>query len=195
MTNALTTVYEIPSHQQKVFKPECRSLPGQIITLPAVKGNMLLIDLRQASDFDEYHLPCAINFPLASLTTSESSPFSDPSTLTRQYNELERLINRDGDQQNIDEVNGNRRLSFLRRKSGLAKLMSRGQKVILVCYNGDTSRVATSVLRAREVEASSIKGGVKALHQHYPQLLTGQRENEKSVKSDMTGVSLDALVK
>lgn len=31
---------------------------------------------------------------------------------------------------------------------------------MLVCYDGDTARVATSVLRARNIQASSIRGGM-----------------------------------
>ena len=35
--------------------------------------------------------------------------------------------------------------------------------VLVVCYDGDASRLATSSLRHRGVEASSVKGGFEAL--------------------------------
>lgn len=42
-------------------------------------------------------------------------------------------------------------------ESILAKI--KGYKVLLICYDGDTSRVATSVLRAKGIEADSVKEG------------------------------------
>lgn len=35
--------------------------------------------------------------------------------------------------------------------------------VLVLCYNGDTARVATSVLRAKGLEADSVRGGFHAL--------------------------------
>lgn len=35
--------------------------------------------------------------------------------------------------------------------------------ILVLCYDGDTARVATSVLRARGVEADSVRGGYNAL--------------------------------
>lgn len=35
--------------------------------------------------------------------------------------------------------------------------------VLVVCYDGDTARVATSVLRARGLEADSVRGGYRAM--------------------------------
>lgn len=35
--------------------------------------------------------------------------------------------------------------------------------VLVVCYDGDSARVATSVLRARGLEADSVRGGYRAL--------------------------------
>lgn len=50
-----------------------------------------------------------------------------------------------------------------------------GKNVGVICYNGDTARVATSVLRARGITASSIKGGFQALIAQLPQLRTNSR--------------------
>lgn len=35
--------------------------------------------------------------------------------------------------------------------------------ILVVCYDGDSARVATSVLRAKGVEADSVRGGHRAL--------------------------------
>jgi hypothetical protein len=45
-----------------------------------------------------------------------------------------------------------------------------GKNVGVICYGGDTARVATSILRAKGIAASSIKGGFLALAQELPQL-------------------------
>jgi hypothetical protein len=50
-----------------------------------------------------------------------------------------------------------------------------GKNVGVICYNGDTARVATSVLRARGITASSIKGGFQALMVQLPQLRANYR--------------------
>lgn len=39
----------------------------------------------------------------------------------------------------------------------------RGKKVLTMCYDGDCARVANSVLRAKSVEADSLRGGYCAL--------------------------------
>ena len=38
--------------------------------------------------------------------------------------------------------------------------------VLVVCYDGDTARVATSVLRAKGLEADSVRGGFHALQMY-----------------------------
>lgn len=38
--------------------------------------------------------------------------------------------------------------------------------VLVVCYDGDTARVATSVLRAKGINADSVRGGHHALWMH-----------------------------
>lgn len=45
-----------------------------------------------------------------------------------------------------------------------------GKDVYIICYRGDTARVATSVLRARAIKAHSVKGGHAALLQQLPRL-------------------------
>ncbi|KAK7745691.1 hypothetical protein SLS62_009657 [Diatrype stigma] len=111
--------------------------------------DVTVLDLRQSIDFVQGSLPRAINVPLSSLSTSDrgsgdgdataTSPFFDAALLEKTWRELEDLFSAD-------------RIAELR-----------GRRTLVVCYDGDTSRVATSVLRAKGVEASNIRGGVKAL--------------------------------
>jgi cysteine synthase A len=51
------------------------------------------------------------------------------------------------------------------------------KNVGVICYDGDTARVATSVLRAKGIAASSIKGGFQALVDQLPNL---QKQNSLS---------------
>lgn len=38
--------------------------------------------------------------------------------------------------------------------------------MLVICYNGDTARIATSVLRAKGIEGDSLRGGYQALRDH-----------------------------
>ncbi|EMD67112.1 hypothetical protein COCSADRAFT_33978 [Bipolaris sorokiniana ND90Pr] len=53
-----------------------------------------------------------------------------------------------------------------------------GRQVYVVCYDGDTSRVATSILRARGITANSVKGGIAAVRRDMPQLQLTERGRE-----------------
>lgn len=105
-----------------------------------LKPNRCVIDLRQAKDFDDWHLPGAVNIPLKTLDAQTPSPFKEPGVLESQWSELEALFQQSGN------------------TAALANT-----RVMVVCYTGDTSRVATSVLRAKGVEAENARGGWKAL--------------------------------
>jgi hypothetical protein len=71
------------------------------------------------------------------------SPFSDSAVLEAQWVELEQIFKNE------------RLVSDL----GL-------HHVLVVCYSGDTARVATSVLRAKGINADSVRGGHHALQMH-----------------------------
>lgn len=100
----------------------------------------LIIDLRKPADFEGWHLPGAVNYPLESLDSGTVSPFAEANLLEKQWSELENFFQ---DSKNIAEV--------------------RGRRVLLLCYNGDTARVATSVLQAKGVDAESVRGGYQAV--------------------------------
>ncbi|KAK2774706.1 hypothetical protein FQN53_003513 [Emmonsiellopsis sp. PD_33] len=109
-------------------------------TTITAKRQSYVIDLRQLVDFETWHLPDAINFSLTSLNSSTPSPFADPKVMEAQWLELEGI--------------------FL-HISNLSSFNAR--RVLVLCYNGDTARVATSILRAKGVEADCIRGGYKAI--------------------------------
>lgn len=114
--------------------------------LPLVR-DALVLDFRQLADFRDFHFPNALHIPLENVNSSSSSPFFAPELLSKQWTELETLFSQ----------------SFLQSQFG-------GRKLLCLCYNGDTARVATSVLRAKGFEADSVKGGFSALVKTHPSL-------------------------
>ncbi|OTB02575.1 hypothetical protein M426DRAFT_74518 [Hypoxylon sp. CI-4A] len=106
----------------------------------ALQDGVSIIDLRQPADFGHFSLPGSINLPFAS--PSDPSPFSDPAVLEALWSRLEKHF---GDPNAV-------LVPFLKNK-----------RILLLCYDGDSSRVATSVLRAKGYEADSIRGGFRTL--------------------------------
>lgn len=84
-----------------------------------------------------------MNLPLSSVGPHSPSPFSDPGVLEAQWVELEKIFK--------DDV--------------LVSDLGR-HHVLVVCYDGDSARVATSVLRAKGLEADSVRGGHRALRMY-----------------------------
>ena len=64
-----------------------------------------------------------------------------------------------------------------------------GKDVYVICYNGDTARVATSVLRARGISASSVKGGYSALRTEIPHLQMSE-QGRSLMKQDWLDASI-----
>ncbi|EUC34895.1 hypothetical protein COCCADRAFT_35472 [Bipolaris zeicola 26-R-13] len=116
----------------------------------------VILDLRKPEDFARAHVPGSCNLPLQSCNASMPSPFLDAVILETQWKELEATFTSD-------------RISAY----DLA-----GKQVYVVCYDGDTSRVATSILRARRITASSVKGGIAAVRKDMPQLQLTERGRE-----------------
>ena len=84
-----------------------------------------------------------MSLPLKTLNAEDSSPFFNAELLERQWMELDALFGADTPQ--------------------CAELSRAQRDVMLLCYNGDTSRVATSILRHRGMKAFSLKGGATGL--------------------------------
>ncbi|KAG4253411.1 cysteine synthase A [Fusarium proliferatum] len=105
------------------------------------KQDTTIIDLRQPDDFSMFHLPGAVNMPFVHDCTP--SPFSDAKLLESLWKNLEGAFKAPG--------------------AEVQSLLS-GRRVLLTCYDGDSARVATSVLRVKGYEADSIRGGFQALN-------------------------------
>ncbi|KAK2600295.1 hypothetical protein QQS21_004936 [Conoideocrella luteorostrata] len=105
------------------------------------KSDMTIIDLRQAADFEEFHVPGSTNIPF--VQEDQGSPFSDPKVLKTLWTRLEE--------------------TFKVPNQELQSLIH-GKRVLLLCYDGDSSRVANSVLRSKGYETESIRGGYKVLY-------------------------------
>lgn len=108
-----------------------------------LQKNVMLLDLRPESEFSSWHLPGSVSLPLASVAAASESPFKNPKTLREQWTELEGIFKPSGSPYAAALVAG-----------------LKGRSVGLLCRDGDTARVATSVLRQKGVEAFSIAGGV-----------------------------------
>jgi rhodanese-related sulfurtransferase len=106
-----------------------------------------LLDLRTAEDFATFNLSASTSISLQTLSPQTKNPFRDATTLEKQWTELNAIFAADS-----------ARLSELH-----------GKHVYVLCYDGDTSRVATSILRARGVEASSLRGGLHELQKRLPE--------------------------
>ncbi|KAL5115630.1 hypothetical protein ACEQ8H_006517 [Pleosporales sp. CAS-2024a] len=109
-------------------------------------SGMVLLDLRKPDDFISNNIPGSYNLPLQSLTSHSSSPAFDATTLEHQWKELNNMFS----------------------SNTICAYDLTSKNVGVICYNGDTARVATSVLRARGIAASSIKGGFQALVAQLP---------------------------
>lgn len=125
-----------------------------------------LLDLRKPDDFAASHVPGAYNLPLRSSSASSPSPFSEASVLESQWKELEATFT-------PDRINAHDLV---------------GKDVYVMCYGGDTARVATSVLRARGIAASSVRGGYSALRKEIPHLQMSE-QGGTLLKQDWLSIS------
>lgn len=104
------------------------------------RQDAVVIDLRQPEDFGAFHLPGSVNMPFTHQSTP--NPFSDAKILESLWQRLE---------------------ATFKAPSQELKALLQDKRILLTCYDGDSARVATSVLRAKGYEADSIRGGFTAL--------------------------------
>lgn len=120
-----------------------KSLTQNLLSNLILRPQCCVLDLRTAPDFSTWHLPGSVNIPLQSLNSHTPKPFSDPQVLEAEWRELEGIFS---------------------EEKAIAQL--KGRHVLVICYNGDTARIATSVLRAKGIEGDSLRGGYQALRDH-----------------------------
>lgn len=141
-TDAMTMLYG-PDWNASTH-PLCSKIPTSGTTHPSPSPNPIVIDLRSPSDFATGHIPTAINTPLANITAGTPSPFDDVDTLQTQWTDLKAQC-----------ANG---------ELSRALQATSGPSVVL-CFNGETSRLATAVMRATGVEAYSVRRGMAAIRE------------------------------
>ncbi|KAF4341332.1 cysteine synthase A [Fusarium beomiforme] len=145
------TIHPLGSHDTVL------SLADQIGRALTPLANTQILDFRCSSDYEAFHIPNSVNIPLEALRNgpSSGSPFANPADdcimLEELWLELESLFN-------VKDKAGNRNASA----EALMSIL-RGKRVLTLCYDGDSARVANSVLRAKGVEAECILGGYSAL--------------------------------
>ncbi|RYP82096.1 hypothetical protein DL769_001755 [Monosporascus sp. CRB-8-3] len=107
-----------------------------------------IIDLRSAQSFCGQHIRGSYSLPLRGLTatTAGGDLFADPETVYEVWKSLRALfLEDDGASQLMGEIG------------------RRGFPSLVLCYDGDASRLATSILRAKGVEAFSVAGGFRGI--------------------------------
>ncbi|PHH86919.1 hypothetical protein CDD83_9578 [Cordyceps sp. RAO-2017] len=125
------------------------------------KPNTQILDFRRAADYGAFHLPNSVNIPLEALSegAARGSPFADPvgdcAMLEQLWLELESLFT-------AKDSEGKRNAS-----AEALMAMLRGKRVLTMCYDGDSARVANSILRAKGIDSVSIRGGFGALAKVY----------------------------
>lgn len=107
---------------------------------PAVR----FLDLRTSADFGAGHVKGAFNAHLPGLTAETITPFNfdEINTLVEQSKGLERLL----EDENVSDW-----------------VFKEGPPLVVVDYNGDTSRILVASLRAKGVEAYTFIDGVPGL--------------------------------
>ncbi|KAL8758765.1 MAG: hypothetical protein Q9199_001240 [Rusavskia elegans] len=103
------------------------------------------LDLRQRDDFETEHVPQSMSSPLKGLTPTIRDLFGDPDTLHMIWTGLQAKFDKD------EKV-----------------LSPKKQRIVILCYDGDTSQTATSILRAKGYTAFSVSGGFSALRRVTP---------------------------
>ncbi|KAL3587408.1 cysteine synthase fda4 [Fusarium poae] len=101
-----------------------------------------VIDIRAPEDFHSGTALSAKNLPFASVTSNTASPFDDAAVLESQWLEMKTRVIHDAE----DDFSND------------------GKQVVIICYNGESARVLTSILRAHGVKAYSVKGGISSLY-------------------------------
>ena len=109
---------------------------------PEQSLKVTVIDLRSSKDFDDEHVCGAISTPLANLTAATPRPSDNVDTLQQQWKDLKA------------KCEGEELKNALNTASN---------SCLVLCYNGETSRMATAIMRAQGVEACSVMGGMVAL--------------------------------
>ncbi|KAE9973411.1 hypothetical protein EG327_009098 [Venturia inaequalis] len=118
-------------------RPSCRT--KGLCNSPGTSKTSIL-DLRQKQDFAKEHLCGSTSSPLKQLTERTGDIYSDSNALHMHWRNLKTKFEAES-----------------------ARLGAKTSPLLVLCYDGETSRLAVSVLRARGYHAFSIFGGYHSL--------------------------------
>ncbi|KAH8588190.1 tryptophan synthase beta subunit-like PLP-dependent enzyme [Bisporella sp. PMI_857] len=112
--------------------------PDQTPSHPAVR----ILDIRSAADFEAHRVYGAVNLPFSTVSSTSISPFEDIAVLEAQWKEGKKILDK-------NELT--------------ALLKNEKPTMVVICYNGESARMSTSILRAQKIKAFSVKGGMPAM--------------------------------
>jgi len=102
-------------------------------TIPYVKEETMVLDLRDEESFDKSHLPGSLNLPVD--FEDDLNPFTHMEIMIRQFRLLDSQLS-----------------------PAFCKLFA-GRKLLVLSHRGHMGRLAMSILRNRSVKAHCIIGG------------------------------------
>ena len=130
-----------------------------------------MLDLRNSTDYDQEHVRGSQSLPIPEYTTDTGSGdlFGDPRAIHWASSSLEALLS--GDQ----------------ARKVLETARSQDRNVLVLCYHGDVSRLATAALRKNGVTAFSVKFGFLGLRRR---LIPPSESSKEQVKVHLDQQSL-----
>ncbi|KAL8746864.1 MAG: hypothetical protein Q9190_001188 [Brigantiaea leucoxantha] len=117
-------------------------------TISNADRDIMILDLRSAEDYSSYHIPHSVSTPLQNLTAATPPPLADLQKTGVLIEQWAALKSKFDDHDTMLE-------------DGIA--VKRNRPITALCYNGQTSKIASAILRARGLEAYSVKDGIQAL--------------------------------
>ncbi|KAL8673108.1 MAG: hypothetical protein Q9168_002463 [Polycauliona sp. 1 TL-2023] len=138
----------IPSLVSQIHSLGLSSGPAAAAS-PDACSSIRILDLRSRRDFESCHVTTAYNASLPKLTAETVSPFNfdDTTTLVEQCQELDLMLIASPDVSPW----------LLKGKESAAAV------VVVVCYNGECSRIMAAILRSRGIEGYSFREGMNGI--------------------------------
>ncbi|KAF1984277.1 tryptophan synthase beta subunit-like PLP-dependent enzyme [Aulographum hederae CBS 113979] len=137
----------LASTTSKLLRPSCKRPSCRRKTIcnssSRLSSKISILDLRQPADFAAGHLFGSQSSPLKNLTVETGDVFGDAEVLRTMWMGLK------------EKFEGKEAEELLEKKK-------KGPLVVL-CYDGETGRLATSLLRKRGVKAFSVRRGWEGL--------------------------------
>ncbi|KZZ99006.1 Pyridoxal phosphate-dependent enzyme, beta subunit [Moelleriella libera RCEF 2490] len=135
---------------------------GELDRYLVARPKTQVLDFRGSADFEAFHLPNSVNIPLDALRggASRGSPLAKPVDDCAMLEEL---------WLELDSLFSTRKADGTRNACAEALMaVLKDKRILTLCYDGASARVANSVLRAKGVESQSVMGGVAALAAFQP---------------------------